>query len=30
MSEEAVMTERMRRPTYGSLELEITINDPKT
>jgi len=30
MSEEAVMTERMRRPNYGSLELEITINDPKT
>ena len=23
MSEEAVMTERMRRPNYGSLELEI-------
>ena len=30
MSEEALMTERMRRPNYGSLELEITINDPKT
>jgi len=30
MSEAAVMTERMRRPSYGSLELEITINDPKT
>jgi hypothetical protein len=30
MSEAAVMTERMRRPNYGSLELEITINDPKT
>jgi hypothetical protein len=30
MSEAAVMTERIRRPNYGSLELEITINDPKT
>jgi hypothetical protein len=30
MSEAATMTERMRRPNYGSLELEITINDPKT
>jgi hypothetical protein len=30
MSEAAVMTERMRRPNYGTLELEITINDPKT
>jgi hypothetical protein len=24
------MTERMRRPNYGTLELEITINDLKT
>ena len=30
MSEAAVMTERIRRPNYGTLELEITINDPKT
>jgi hypothetical protein len=30
MSEAAVLTERMRRPNYGTLELEITIIDPKT
>ena len=30
MSEAATMTERMRRPNYGSLELEITVNDLKT
>jgi hypothetical protein len=29
MSDAAVMTERMRRPNYGTLELEITIDDPK-
>ena len=23
------MTERIRRPNYGTLEVEITINDPK-
>lgn len=23
------MTERIRRPTFGNLEIEITINDPK-
>ena len=23
------MIERIRRPTYGNLEVEITINDPK-
>jgi hypothetical protein len=23
------MTERIRRPNFGSLEIEITINDPK-
>ena len=23
------MTERLRRPNYGSLEVEITVNDPK-
>ena len=26
---EAKVTERIRRPTYGNLEVEITINDPK-
>ena len=30
MSDVAKMTERMRRPNYGTLELEITIDDPKT
>jgi len=30
MSDAAKMTERMRRPNYGTLELEITIDDPKT
>ena len=25
----AVMTERLRRPNYGTLELEITVDDPK-
>src|SRR5881394_1982296 len=29
MSDAARMTERMRRPNYGALELEITIDDPK-
>jgi hypothetical protein len=29
MSDAARMTERMRRPNYGTLELEITIDDPK-
>ena len=29
MSDAAKMTERMRRPNYGTLELEITIDDPK-
>jgi len=23
------MTEQIRRPTYGNLEVEMTINDPK-
>jgi hypothetical protein len=23
------MTERIRRPTYGTLEVQITIDDPK-
>jgi hypothetical protein len=30
MSDVAKMTERMLRPNYGTLDLEITINDPKT
>jgi hypothetical protein len=30
MSDAAKMTEKMRRPDYGTLELEITIDDPKT
>ncbi len=29
MSDAAKMTERMRRPNYGTLNLEITIDDPK-
>lgn len=29
MSDTATLTERIRRPNYGTLELEITINDPK-
>jgi len=29
MSDAAKMTERMRRPNYGTLELEIIIDDPK-
>ena len=29
MSDVAKMTERMRRPTYGTLEIELTIDDPK-
>jgi hypothetical protein len=29
MSEAAKMTERIRRPNYGTLELEITVDDPK-
>jgi hypothetical protein len=29
MSDVAKMTERMRRPNYGALELEITVDDPK-
>jgi hypothetical protein len=30
MSDAAKMTERMRRPNYGTLEIELTIDDPKT
>lgn len=29
MSDAATMTERIRRPSYGTLELAITIDDPK-
>jgi hypothetical protein len=29
MSAQATMTERIRRPNFGTLELEITIDDPK-
>jgi hypothetical protein len=29
MSDAARMTERMRRPNYGTLELDVTVDDPK-
>jgi hypothetical protein len=29
MTDAGMMTERIRRPTFGSLEVEITIDDPK-
>jgi hypothetical protein len=29
LSDVAKMTERLRRPTYGTLEVELTIDDPK-
>jgi hypothetical protein len=29
MTDAARMTERIRRPSYGSLEVQITIDDPK-
>jgi hypothetical protein len=29
MSDAAKMTERIRRPNYGTLEIEITVDDPK-
>jgi hypothetical protein len=29
MTDAARMTERMRRPTYGRLDIEITVDDPK-
>jgi hypothetical protein len=29
LTEQGRMIERIRRPTYGNLEVEITINDPK-
>ncbi|MEP6963458.1 MAG: hypothetical protein ABI995_15360, partial [Acidobacteriota bacterium] len=30
LSNQAHVTERIRRPNYGTLEIEITVNDPKT
>ena len=30
ISDVATMTERLRRPNYGALEVELTIDDPKT
>jgi hypothetical protein len=30
MSSAAKMTERIRRPNYGTLEIDVTIDDPKT
>jgi hypothetical protein len=29
MSDVAKMTERMRRPNYGTLDIELTVDDPK-
>jgi hypothetical protein len=29
MTSAATMTERLRRPNYGTLEVEITVDDPK-
>jgi len=29
LTDEAKITERFRRPTYGHLEIELTVNDPK-
>jgi hypothetical protein len=29
MTEAAKMTERLRRPSYGTLEVQVTIDDPK-
>ena len=29
MTDAANMTERIRRPDYGTLEVQITIDDPK-
>jgi hypothetical protein len=29
MSDAAKMTERLRRPNYGTLEVQITVDDPK-
>ena len=30
LTNSAKMMERIRRPTFGNLEVEITIDDPKT
>jgi hypothetical protein len=30
MSDATTMTERIRRPNFGTLEIEITVDDPKT
>jgi hypothetical protein len=30
MSDAAKMTERFRRPNFGTMEIELTIDDPKT
>ena len=30
MGSAATMTERLRRPSYGTLEVQITVDDPKT
>jgi hypothetical protein len=29
MTDAATMTERIRRPNYGTLDIQITIDDPK-
>ncbi len=29
MTEQGKLTEKIRRPNYGTLEVEMTINDPK-
>jgi hypothetical protein len=29
MTEAAKVTERIRRPNFGTLEIELTVNDPK-
>ncbi len=29
MTSAAVMTERLRRPSFGTLEVQVTVNDPK-
>jgi hypothetical protein len=29
LTAQATMTERFRRPNFGTLEIEVTVNDPK-
>ena len=29
LTDQATVTERLRRPTYGKLEIDVTIEDPK-